>query len=64
MSDYMVMDGRANFDVDRAMVVVAGVTYEKGKAIVDNGDFGGDCCLVDENWKVVYSATSNTQVEE
>lgn len=53
-SVYWLMDGRANFDVDRAMVLRTCGSYSDAKKHVN--DYGADTCIVDvETQSVVYS---------
>lgn len=47
--DFWVMDGRANFDIDRAIVLVAGNdTLEEAMEYID--DYGADTCIVKKNY--------------
>lgn len=51
---YWLMDGRANYDVDRAMVLECCDTLEEAKANIN--EYGADTCIVDvETQEVVDS---------
>ena len=59
---YWLMDGRANYDVDKAMVLETCNTLEEAQASINN--YGADTCIVDvETQKVVDSLMWRTKKE-
>lgn len=45
MSYYWVMDGRANYDIDKASVLVTTKTFEEAMEYLDS--YGADTCIVE-----------------
>jgi len=44
--DYFLMDGRASYDTDAAVVILVGSAQECCES-ANSGEFGGDCIVVD-----------------
>jgi hypothetical protein len=58
MKHYWLMDGRANYDIDTAMVLETADTY--AEAMESINDYGADTCIVEvdddkETQELVYS---------
>jgi len=51
---YFVMDGRARFDVDKALVLTCADTLKEAHEDIKDGNYG-DAVIVDaQTWKIVY----------
>ena len=60
---YWLMDGRANFDVDRAIVLECCSTLKEAKRNINN--YGADTCIVDvETQEVVDSLMWRNKKEQ
>lgn len=57
---YLIMDGRAHDDVDRAIVLESCFTLDQAMSSID--DWPEDSCIVrDDTWDILYSPMWNTK---
>lgn len=64
--EFWVMDGRANFDIDKATVLVHCTSFEEALGCVH--DYGADTCIVKvaehgQEQEIVYSLLQEEQMD-